>query len=540
MSTPAAAAQTAPDVVPLRSPGFGLGNYLVCLKGILIREGLRFLNQRERFVSSLVRPLLWLFIFAAGFRQVLGVSIIPPYKTYVLYEVYITPGLCGMILLFSGMQSSLSMVYDREMGNMRTLLVSPFPRWFLLVSKLLAGVTVSIAQVYVSWPSPGSGASSRRRSAICWCCRRCSWPADAGRAGPVAVVDDQAARKFRRRHELRDLPDVFRLARALPAVAHPGIEPAALQDLPRQPLHLCRRTDPLRLLRPDRMDFACRRRWVHGAFPRRRHHRLRSFARADDQQTGHGRKRLMTDDAIFCAASCRHACWLLRQPALAAPNQDPDWPCIQRKVPELSLGQIWNGPELPASAKDWSKDKNISASVEEFAARRLPIADAQKEIRDFAAGLPTDQAKDRMAMLVQGLFDHMNAERSEVISGIAPLCPQAARARRAAAQGSLGGRCAAHQAGRRCQRDRSAHRPADLGNPDLRGTRAVADLCLRGADADRAEALRARQVDLRGKPHHVRTVVRRDHCGDGRRFWRSHSPRSLRKERSIELDVCRV
>nr|WP_170141936.1 ABC transporter permease [Ciceribacter lividus] len=128
---------------------FGLLQYLVCLNGILKREGLRYLNQRERFISSLVRPLLWLFIFAAGFRQVLGVSIIPPYKTYVLYEVYITPGLCGMILLFSGMQSSLSMVYDREMGNMRTLLVSPFPRWFLLVSKLLAGVAVSIVQVYV-------------------------------------------------------------------------------------------------------------------------------------------------------------------------------------------------------------------------------------------------------------------------------------------------------------------------------------------------------------------------------------------------------
>jgi ABC-2 type transport system permease protein len=46
------------------------------------------------------------------------------------------------------MQSSLSMVYDREMGNMRTLLVSPFPRWFLLSSKLLAGTFVSILQVY--------------------------------------------------------------------------------------------------------------------------------------------------------------------------------------------------------------------------------------------------------------------------------------------------------------------------------------------------------------------------------------------------------
>jgi ABC-2 type transport system permease protein len=142
-------------IAPVRAKPFALRHYLVCLKGILLREGLRFLNQRERFVSSLVRPLLWLFIFAAGFRQVLGVSIIPPYKTYVLYEVYITPGLCGMILLFAGMQSSLSMVYDREMGNMRILLVSPFPRWFLLVSKLLAGVAVAIAQVYafllVAW-----------------------------------------------------------------------------------------------------------------------------------------------------------------------------------------------------------------------------------------------------------------------------------------------------------------------------------------------------------------------------------------------------
>ena len=79
---------------------------------------------------------MWLFIFAAGFRQTLGISIIPPYETYVLYEVYITPGLIAMIQLFNGMQSSLSMVYDREMGSMRMLLVSPAPRWFLLTSKL--------------------------------------------------------------------------------------------------------------------------------------------------------------------------------------------------------------------------------------------------------------------------------------------------------------------------------------------------------------------------------------------------------------------
>jgi ABC-2 type transport system permease protein len=125
-----------------------LAGYAICLKGIVWREALRFLHQRERFVSALVRPLVWLFIFAAGFRQVLGVSIIPPYEVYILYEEYITPGLMVMIQLFNGMQSSLSMVYDREMGNMRTLLVSPLPRWFLLCSKLLAGTAVSLLQVY--------------------------------------------------------------------------------------------------------------------------------------------------------------------------------------------------------------------------------------------------------------------------------------------------------------------------------------------------------------------------------------------------------
>jgi len=128
--------------------GFAPRQYVICLKGIVWREGLRFLHQRERFVAALVRPLVWLFIFAAGFRQVLGVSIIPPYETYVLYEVYITPGLMLLIQLFNGMLSSLSMIYDREMGNMRTLLVSPLPRWFLLSSKLIAGMAVSLPQVY--------------------------------------------------------------------------------------------------------------------------------------------------------------------------------------------------------------------------------------------------------------------------------------------------------------------------------------------------------------------------------------------------------
>jgi len=122
--------------------------YLRCLWGILWREGLRFVHQRERFVSALVRPLVWLVVFAAGFRATLGVSIVPPYETYITYETYIVPGLIGMVLIFNAMQTSLSLVYDREMGSMRVLLTSPLPRWFLLLSKLIGGAAVSILQVY--------------------------------------------------------------------------------------------------------------------------------------------------------------------------------------------------------------------------------------------------------------------------------------------------------------------------------------------------------------------------------------------------------
>lgn len=123
-------------------------HYLRCFAGITAREWLRFLNQRGRFFSALVRPLVWLAIFATGFHFVLGVSIIPPYETYIPYEVYIAPGLIAMILLFNGMLISLSMVYDREMGSMRILMVSPLPRWFLLTAKLLAGCVLSVLQAY--------------------------------------------------------------------------------------------------------------------------------------------------------------------------------------------------------------------------------------------------------------------------------------------------------------------------------------------------------------------------------------------------------
>src|SRR3954465_2714930 len=119
------------------------------LRALTTREMIKFVQQRGRLLSALVRPLMWLAGVAAGFYNVFGVSIIPPYKTYITYQVYIVPGLLGIILLFHGMQSSLSMVYDREMGVMRLLLTAPLPRWVLLACKLVAGTALSVITCYV-------------------------------------------------------------------------------------------------------------------------------------------------------------------------------------------------------------------------------------------------------------------------------------------------------------------------------------------------------------------------------------------------------
>ena len=100
---------------------------------------------------------------------------------------------------------------------------------------------------------------------------------------------------------------------------------------------------------------------------------------------------------------------LARVTNAGAATADPDWPCVQRKVPQLSLGQVWNGPDLPPSAKEWSSDASVSALVEDVAARRLPLGDAQKKIRDFAASLPVEQ----LAVLLRGV-DHRHARLVEL------------------------------------------------------------------------------------------------------------------------------
>ena len=127
-------------------PGVTARHLALGLWVIIRREIAKFLRQRERLLSALVRPLLWLVVFAAGLHDLLGVSIIPPYRTYTPYQEYILPGLLGMVVLFQAMQSALSLVYDREVGVMRVMLVTPLPRPWLLFAKILGATALALFQ----------------------------------------------------------------------------------------------------------------------------------------------------------------------------------------------------------------------------------------------------------------------------------------------------------------------------------------------------------------------------------------------------------
>lgn len=154
MTAPPAAASTLPtaDLAALyrATPApSALAHRWRAMRAIVLREVGRFLKQPARLGAALVRPLLWLVVFAAGFHNVFGVAIVPPYDTYIDYRLYVVPGLLGMVALFNGMQSSLALVHDRETGAMRLLLTAPLPRSWLLLSKLLAAAALSLLQMGV-------------------------------------------------------------------------------------------------------------------------------------------------------------------------------------------------------------------------------------------------------------------------------------------------------------------------------------------------------------------------------------------------------
>ena len=105
------------------------------------------------------------------------------------------------------------------------------------------------------------------------------------------------------------------------------------------------------------------------------------------------------------------------QPAAAAQSEDPDWPCIQRKVPEISSGMIWAGPPTEGLPATWRDDPTLAQLIERLAARRTPIGQAQSLIADYATGLGAVR-EDKLTQLFAGTLATINRERSQIISGI--------------------------------------------------------------------------------------------------------------------------
>jgi hypothetical protein len=102
--------------------------------------------------------------------------------------------------------------------------------------------------------------------------------------------------------------------------------------------------------------------------------------------------------------------------AHAADPRYPDWPCTQAKVPEISIAAVWAGPPLDAVSGRWKDDAKVSALVATLAARRTPLEEAQKAISEYLNGAADKTASGKL--LFAGLFDSLNAQRSQVLNGL--------------------------------------------------------------------------------------------------------------------------
>ena len=104
----------------------------------------------------------------------------------------------------------------------------------------------------------------------------------------------------------------------------------------------------------------------------------------------------------------------------AADPRYPDWPCVQAKVPDLSIAAMWDGPSIEQASKAWQDNATIRNLVVRLAARRVPVEEAQKSIEDFLAGAGGAKA-DKGVLLFAGLFETLNRERTEVMNGLERL-----------------------------------------------------------------------------------------------------------------------
>ncbi len=107
---------------------------------VVARELIKFVRERGRLISTLVRPLIWLFLVGGGMSRVVSPTMGVPYMQFIF------PGIIGMTILFSSIFSSISIIWDREFGFMKEMLAAPVSRFSIVVGKALSGTAVSTIQ----------------------------------------------------------------------------------------------------------------------------------------------------------------------------------------------------------------------------------------------------------------------------------------------------------------------------------------------------------------------------------------------------------
>jgi ABC-2 type transport system permease protein len=110
---------------------------------IVAREFKKFIRERSRLISTIARPLLWLFIVGAGMSRLVSPN------TGVPYIQFIFPGILGMTILFSSIFSSISIIWDKEFGFMKEILVAPVSRFSIVIGKALSGTVISTIQAII-------------------------------------------------------------------------------------------------------------------------------------------------------------------------------------------------------------------------------------------------------------------------------------------------------------------------------------------------------------------------------------------------------
>jgi ABC-2 type transport system permease protein len=114
---------------------------LRAVKIVWIRELIRFRKDRMRIVTSLIQPLLFLFVLGAGLQSVSAAG-----THGVDLNTFIYPGILCMSVMFTAMFSAASIVWDREFGFLREMMVAPVRRSSIVIGKCLGGATVATCQ----------------------------------------------------------------------------------------------------------------------------------------------------------------------------------------------------------------------------------------------------------------------------------------------------------------------------------------------------------------------------------------------------------